>query len=515
MKKNYTFVLGLLIFCFKSLTAQVVINEVYGGGGNSGAPYQNDFVELYNNSGTDITLSNWSIQYTSAGGTSWGNNKVIFSGTILKDGYFLIKLSGGATGSPLPPEDALGAINMSATSGKIVLCNNSENVTSVANPTDIHIVDKVGYGSLATGFEGSGPAPDASNTTSIQRIAPGVDNNDNNMDFTADVPSPTNSFPSLDITPPSIISLSPSNNATDVYLTSLFTISFSEFVQKGTGNIYVKNFSDNSIVHTIDVTSSSVTVINASVTFIISSLQTNSVYYIEIDNRTFKDLANNDFIGLGGNSSWKFTTTGALYAYDFSTCTGSLPNDGFSQYSVNGAQIWACTSFGRDPNNLPLGNAPGGVQINGYDNVAVSNVPNEDWLISPSFDLTSTAFPLLSFWSRTKFNGVPLQLKVSTDYPGFGDPRNYNWTDLNGRFPGQTTDRWIQSININLSAFKQSPVYIAFVYLSSNEEGARWTLDDIRIDNSLTAPLPHLLLTLPICSLTILLPVQRLIKLFL
>jgi hypothetical protein len=32
------------------VTSPVVISEVYGGGGNTGATYQNDFIELYNNS---------------------------------------------------------------------------------------------------------------------------------------------------------------------------------------------------------------------------------------------------------------------------------------------------------------------------------------------------------------------------------------------------------------------------------------------------------------------------------
>ncbi|MEJ7674064.1 MAG: choice-of-anchor J domain-containing protein [Chitinophagaceae bacterium] len=130
-----------------------------------------------------------------------------------------------------------------------------------------------------------------------------------------------------------------------------------------------------------------------------------------------------------------------------------------------------------------------GVQINGF---LVTNIPNEDWLITPSFNLTGTAFPLLSFWSRTAFNGAPLQLKISTDYPGTGDPRNYTWTDLNGRFPNQTSDVWTLSGNINLSAFKQPSVFIAFVYTSSSDDGARWTLDDIKIENSATPPPPAL-----------------------
>ena len=46
------------------ITSPVVISEVYGGGGNTGAQYTNDFIELYNNGSTPSSLSTWSVQYT-------------------------------------------------------------------------------------------------------------------------------------------------------------------------------------------------------------------------------------------------------------------------------------------------------------------------------------------------------------------------------------------------------------------------------------------------------------------
>lgn len=491
MKKVYILVICILCAGLQLLKAQVVINEVYGAGGNAGAVYQNDFVELYNRSDTAVVMASWSIQYTSNTGNSWGNNKVVFNGTIPANGFFLIKLgAGGAVSTPLPTEDASGSTNLSATSGKLILCKDSTSLSANINPnqsTDTNIVDKLGYGS-ATGFEGTGPAPAASATTSVQRTSPGFDTDNNSTDFIAGAPDPTNSSPSSDITPPAYTSLKPSNNASDVFLTSTFSILFSEVVKKGTGSIYIKKSSDSTVIEAIDVLSTTVSLSASTATFTVSSLQRSTNYYIEIENGTFKDIANNDFTGISGDTTWRFTTTDALYGYEFSTCTGLLPNDGFTHFNVKGAQVWACTGFGRDANNLPSGSAANGLQINGYDNTLASNVPNEDWLISPSLNLTATNFPLLSFWSRTRFNGLPLQLKISTDYPGTGDPRNYTWLELNGRFPGQTSDRWTLSSNINLSLYKQANVHIAFVYLSSDEEGARWTLDDIRIDNAAIAP---------------------------
>ena len=47
----------------------LVINEVYGGGGNAGATYKNDFIELYNPTAAGISLSGKSLQYRAATGT--------------------------------------------------------------------------------------------------------------------------------------------------------------------------------------------------------------------------------------------------------------------------------------------------------------------------------------------------------------------------------------------------------------------------------------------------------------
>ena len=49
----------------------IVISQVYGGGGNSGAQFKNDFVELFNRSAGSVTVDGWSVQYASATGTSW------------------------------------------------------------------------------------------------------------------------------------------------------------------------------------------------------------------------------------------------------------------------------------------------------------------------------------------------------------------------------------------------------------------------------------------------------------
>lgn len=292
-----------------------------------------------------------------------------------------------------------------------------------------------------------------------------------------------------DVTPPTVSLLSPVNGATNVPASASAAITFSEAVQKASGTIVIKRTADNSVVQTINISSASVVVSGSEVSFSLPSLSINTGYYIEISSGAFEDLAGNDFAGISGSSIWAFTTGNILYAANFQTCSSSL-TDGFTQFSITGAITWGCTTFGRDP-SAPTGTAPfpNAVQINGFS--GGTNVPNVDWLISPSFDLTGTTYPLLSFWSRTAFNGLPLQLKVSTDYVS-GDPRLATWTDINGKFPLQTSNTWTLSDNINLTAFKVSNVHFTFVYTSTDEDGARWTIDDISLTDSPTPPPPSL-----------------------
>ena len=180
--------------------------------------------------------------------------------------------------------------------------------------------------------------------------------------------------------------------------------------------------------------------------------------------------------------------------YSFNTCATASPAasiaDGWTQYSVTGAQTWACTTFGRDP-NAPTGTAaaPYGVQMNGY---ASGNLDNEDWFISPAFNLSTYNIPLFQFWSRTAFNGPALKLRISTNYTGAGAPSAATWTDLNVQFPANASDTWTQSAQANLAAYKTGSVYVAFVYTSSTAAAARWTLDDITLTNSAVAPTPTL-----------------------
>lgn len=172
-------------------TGKVVISQVYGGGGNSGATYKNDFIELYNSGTATVDLSTYAIQYASATSATW--SKTTLTGTLAPGRYYLIKEAAGSSGTKsLPTPQATGSINLAASSGKVALTR-SQTTLTVSNPVGAaNVVDFVGYGS-ANAYEGSGTAPTLSNTTSALRAGNGTtDTNNNTADFTAGTVNPRN-----------------------------------------------------------------------------------------------------------------------------------------------------------------------------------------------------------------------------------------------------------------------------------------------------------------------------------
>ena len=173
--------------------SSITISQIFGGGGNTGAAYKNDFIELYNRGTLAVNITGWSVQYASASGSTW--QTIALSGTMQPGRYYLIQGAGGSTGAALPTPDATGSISMSATQGKVALMNTSTPITSgTASPIGLSsLVDFVGYGS-ANAYEGSGPAPAPSATASDIRLAAGAtDTGDNAADFATGTPNARNS----------------------------------------------------------------------------------------------------------------------------------------------------------------------------------------------------------------------------------------------------------------------------------------------------------------------------------
>ncbi|HSF80329.1 MAG TPA: ExeM/NucH family extracellular endonuclease [Anaerolineales bacterium] len=222
-----------------ALSPDIVISQVYGGGGNSGATYTHDFIELFNRGTSPVSLAGWSVQYASATGTgNFGANSgqlTELPGISLAPGQYLLIQeapgSGGTTPLPTPDVEDTSPIAMGATGGKVALvmsatglgCNGGSTPCSAAQLALIK--DLVGYDG-ANFFEGS-PAPTLSNTTAALRLSNGCTESDNNaLDFAAGAPNPRNTASPFNLcaatAEPKINEFSASTTGIDVEYVEIF-----------------------------------------------------------------------------------------------------------------------------------------------------------------------------------------------------------------------------------------------------------------------------------------------------
>lgn len=199
MKRLFTLVGLVSMTAF--FNAQIVINEIYTGGGILNALITSDFIELKNIGSTTTTLTGATIQYGSATG-SFSQYNELPPITLAAGQTYLIQQASEGQGlinllnpnlivsvvlnfdgnSPL-----LGVgINLGLTAGKIALASNA---TQVTGPTSSNVIDFVGYGSTVNQFEGAGRAPSPTILNSISRVN-NADTNNNNVDFTISIPTP-------------------------------------------------------------------------------------------------------------------------------------------------------------------------------------------------------------------------------------------------------------------------------------------------------------------------------------
>ena len=239
--------LVLLVQPAGAVSPNLVLSQVYGGGGNSGAQYTNDYIEIFNRGSSSASTAGWSLQYASATGTgNFGASATqlteLPSIVVAPGQYVLIQEAAGATAAaPLPTPDHIDPdpIAMGATGGKVALVNSTTPLGCNGSSTPCPpaalamIVDLVGYGN-ANFFEGSGPTPAPSNTTAAFRNGGGCVETDNNAsDFSVAVPGPRNTASPTNTcgdNAPAVAATNPANGAISVAVTSSVTIDFTEAV---------------------------------------------------------------------------------------------------------------------------------------------------------------------------------------------------------------------------------------------------------------------------------------------
>ena len=313
----------LLVQSAGAVSANLVVSQIYGGGGNAGATYTHDYIEIFNRGTSAVSLDGMSLQYASATGTgNFGANSgqlTELSGSLAPGQHLLVQeASNAAVGLPLPTPDIVDdtAISMAAGAGKVALltgqttlgCNGG---SAPCDPAALaRIVDLVGYGN-ANFSEGS-PAPAISATLSDFRAEGGcVDTDNNAFNFAAATPNPRNTASPLHDCSgefaPSIASISPADGASGVPLDSDITITFSEPVNV-TGDWFAISCT-SSLNHPAVVTGGPTTfTLNPSADF--ASLETCSVVVVgaQVTDQDTADPPDR----VVGNPSWSVTTAAPL-----------------------------------------------------------------------------------------------------------------------------------------------------------------------------------------------------------
>ncbi|GAA3752469.1 lamin tail domain-containing protein [Terriglobus aquaticus] len=167
-------------------SSTVVISQVYTAGGNSGATYNADYVELFNLSNSPVNISGWALQYFSAAASATSNPVIspVQGTVILQPGQrYLVQATPGTNGVALTnaADQTSSNLAMGATAGRIYVTN-STTALSNASGCPTNYVDFVGYGTTANCYEAArATAPSLSQP--ISRTNACVDGDNNATDF--------------------------------------------------------------------------------------------------------------------------------------------------------------------------------------------------------------------------------------------------------------------------------------------------------------------------------------------
>ena len=147
-----------------------------------------------------------------------------------------------------------------------------------------------------------------------------------------------------------------------------------------------------------------------------------------------------------------------------------ITSDNWTEQKVIGTTAWETTSAGGAPNPYAA--------ISNYD--GTQNNASENWLISPAFSLVGFGSPTLSFENACNYTGPNIEVLISTNYSGTGDPNVATWATLSANLSSGGW-AWVSSGPIDLSAYLQASVHIAFKYTGSGIDGKTWEIDNIII----------------------------------
>jgi hypothetical protein len=274
---------------------------------------------------------------------------------------------------------------------------------------------------------------------------------------------------------PQITSLSPSNNAMNVPITTTdLMVTFDKTMSIGTGNVTIYNLTD--VTNQVIAAGSCFT--NGSgftVTIPGVNLLNGKTYAVQYDSTCFKWTTFNG-TGIYNNSTWSFMTIPPIAPpvnslnETFTTCLAPALG-AFTQTSELGsAQTWRCSAFGH--------NDAFAVSMNG----GLTLGDNTDWLVSPTMNVSAMANPMLSFWAKRRFAGSTLkEVYVSANFTG--DVTTATWSPLTiTGFATLDTTGWNAFNNTSLMTYKAANFHFAFKYTATAAAASdELTIDDVTI----------------------------------
>ena len=137
---------------------------------------------------------------------------------------------------------------------------------------------------------------------------------------------------------PEVTAFSPVNGATGVVVTANLTVTFSENIQFGTGDINIYKSSNNTLFENFNVVAhagTKLTIAGAVLTINPSGTMAGSTgYYVQIDATAIESVATNiAFAGIADGTTWNFTTAASEVITTIFTMAMPLDNTGLETQS--------------------------------------------------------------------------------------------------------------------------------------------------------------------------------------
>ncbi|MBT33223.1 MAG: hypothetical protein CMO01_26475 [Thalassobius sp.] len=150
----------------------------------------------------------------------------------------------------------------------------------------------------------------------------------------------------------------------------------------------------------------------------------------------------------------------------------------YTGYSLDteGSEEWRWSSYSGD----------------GYAYISAFNKgANEDWLVSPAFDLSGLSGATLNIYQAINYLsdyelGTDLDIKISTDYAGDVTTATWESAELS-EWPEGSSWTFVNSL-IDLSAYEDETIYVAFYYTSNADGAAAWEVSSVTVEVGESVP---------------------------